>query len=66
VQIPALRLLSAGNLSGFTETTKFDENGDFLENHLKRRQALMYNVLNKEGAALNVRYDDDDVPPRRK
>ena len=37
----ALRLLSAGNLSGFTKTNRFDSGGDFRDLHLKRRQALM-------------------------
>ena len=45
----ALRLLSIGNLSGFTQTNIFDGDHDtgksLRERHLKRRQALMLNMI---------------------
>ena len=43
--IAALRILSAGNLSGFTQVHQFDSRGDFQELHLQRRQLLMLNML---------------------
>ena len=43
--ITALRILSAGNLSGFTQVNQFDDRGDFRKVHLLRRQALMLNML---------------------
>jgi hypothetical protein len=44
-----LRMLSAGNLEGFTETHKFDGSGEFQELHWKRRQALMLTMLAEQG-----------------
>jgi len=45
----ALRILSGGNLAGFTQTNIFDDDhrpGQSLrERHLKRRQALMFNMI---------------------
>ena len=46
--ISAFRILSAGNLSGFTKTSPFNAKGDFLDLHLKRRQALMLNMISNE------------------
>ena len=45
VAITALRVLSAGNLSGFTQVNQFDGGGDFRALHLQRRQALMHNMV---------------------
>ena len=45
VTITALRILSAGNLSGFTQVSQFDSRGDFRRLHLERRQALMHTML---------------------
>ena len=42
--IGAIRILSAGDLSGFTQTNQFDDRGNFLELHLQRRQAIMNSV----------------------
>lgn len=50
IATPALRILSAGNLSGFTKVNQFDASGNFRKLHLQRRQAIMANVLSKEGA----------------
>jgi len=60
VTISALRMLSAGNLSGFIEVNQFDGRGDFRELSLKRRQALMSNMLDKasEGAIHGIQGDD--------
>ena len=45
----ALRLLSIGNLAGFTQTNRFDGNHDpgksLRERQLQRRQALMLNMI---------------------
>ena len=47
----AVRMLSLGNLSGFTRQTQFDANGDLLQLHLQRRQAIM-NGIQKEDKVL--------------
>ncbi|MDR0704114.1 MAG: hypothetical protein LBF88_03920 [Planctomycetaceae bacterium] len=60
VQIQMLRILSAGNLSSFTEPTQFDALGDFRKNHLERRKALMENMKEK-----NTLFYEGTVPPRR-
>ena len=39
--ISAVRILSGGNLSTFTEGNRFDDGGKFLELHHQRRQAIM-------------------------
>jgi hypothetical protein len=49
-EIHMLRILSAGNLSGFSQGNQFDDTGKFRELQLQRRQAIMYNVLEKEGS----------------
>ena len=51
----ALRMLSAGNLSGFTQVNQFDDRGDLLELHLQRRQAIM---LGWRGEEPVMRADD--------
>jgi len=63
VTISALRFLSAGNLSGFMEVNQFDGRGDFRELHLKRRQALMLNMLDNadEGAIRGIQGNDTQV-----
>lgn len=48
VAVQVFRILSAGNLSGFTKTQQFDDQEKFRELHMKRRQAIMSNVLNKD------------------
>ena len=53
--IQALRILSAGNLSGFAQTTQFDSTGNFQERHLQRRQAIMLSMQGEEGT---IRADD--------
>ena len=50
VAVQMLRIVSAGNLSGFTQTQQFDEKGNFRKRHFQRRQALMYNVVSKKGS----------------
>jgi signal transduction histidine kinase len=50
MMIQTFRFLSAGNLSGFTKVRQFDDKGNFRKLHLQRRQALMHNVLTKEGS----------------
>ncbi|MDR2116629.1 MAG: hypothetical protein LBP87_09655 [Planctomycetaceae bacterium] len=61
VQVKMLRILTAGNLSSFTQPTQFDANGDFRQNHLERRKALMENVRVK-----NSLFYEGTIPPRRK
>jgi hypothetical protein len=60
VQIQMLRILSAGNLASFTEPTQFDTQGEFRENHLERRKALMENMK-----AKNSLFYEGTLPPRR-
>ena len=61
----ALRFLSAGNLGAFIpeQVSRFDHNGDFRELHLKRRQALMFNMLDNadEGAIRGIQGNDTQV-----
>ena len=59
--IPMLRILSEGNLSGFTQGNQFDDKGKFRENHLLRRQAIMDKVKN----GGSIQYEGNDVPKRR-
>ena len=47
--IQALRLLSAGNLSGFTQVNQFDSTGNFQNLHLQRRQAIMLSMQGENG-----------------
>ncbi|MDR2755541.1 MAG: hypothetical protein LBC20_07515 [Planctomycetaceae bacterium] len=61
VQIKMLRILTAGNLASFTNPTQFDRDGDFRQNHLKRRKSVMENVKTK-----NSIFYEGTVPPRRK
>jgi hypothetical protein len=61
IQIQMLRILTAGNLSSFTEPTQFDANGDFRQRHLQRRQAILENVKTKEGSL----FYEGEIPPRR-
>ena len=56
--ISALQILSAGNLSGFSQTNKFDASNDFVELNLQRRQALMLNVMRAEGPIQGIQADD--------
>ena len=65
--IPMFRMLSAGNLSGFTEVSQFDDRGDFRELHLKRRQSLMELTQGQEGM-IRIGYggDSDDVEKLRR
>ena len=48
--IGALRVLSKGNLSGFSQVNQFDSSGNFLELQLQRRQALMLNMQGEGGS----------------
>jgi len=54
IAVAALRILSAGNLSGFTQVSQFDSRGDFLKLHQQRRQLLMLNML-ENGAEGPIR-----------
>ena len=49
VPIQVLRILSDGNLSGFTRVNQFDDTGNFRTLHLQRRQAIMLNQLSDNG-----------------
>jgi signal transduction histidine kinase len=49
IAIQALRILSAGNLSAFTEARQFDVTGNFRKLHLQRRQAIMLGMFGEEG-----------------
>ena len=46
--ISLLRILSTGNLSGFSQTNCFDDKKSFRQLHWERKQALMGNRLNNE------------------
>jgi signal transduction histidine kinase len=59
IPINMFRLLSAGNLSGFTTAQQFDDRGDFRELHQKRRRALMYNVTSSD--AKSIQFKDDKI-----
>ena len=59
--VQMLRLLSAGNLAGFTQVNQFDDRGKFREKHLQRRQAIMSNAISKGGS---IQYEGT-VPERR-
>jgi signal transduction histidine kinase len=61
VAVKMFRMLSDGNLSGFTKVTQFDDRGNFRELHLKRRQALMYNALSKENVLDKIKADEADA-----
>ncbi|MDR0337348.1 MAG: hypothetical protein LBI18_09685 [Planctomycetaceae bacterium] len=61
VQVQMLRILSVGNLAAFTTPTQFDAQGNFRQNHLERRKALMENMK-----AKNSLFYEGTVPPRRK
>ena len=50
VAVQLLRVLSGGNLSGFTRSNQFDGNAEHRKLHLQRRQALMYNMLGESGS----------------
>jgi len=58
VAIQMFRMLSAGNLEGFTGGNQFDSDGKFRELHLKRRQALMLNMMSSEGAIAGLQGTD--------
>ena len=58
VAIQMLRILSAGNLSVFTQTNQFDSSGNFRKLHLQRRQAIMYNAKTKEGVLARIQSDE--------
>ena len=45
IAVQIFRMLSDGNLSGFTGGNQFDDKGNFRDLHLQRRQALMLNVM---------------------
>jgi len=59
VPIQMLRILSAGNLAGFTHVNQFDGDGKFRELQLKRRQALMLNVMTGEGVIAGLQGKDE-------
>jgi uncharacterized membrane protein required for colicin V production len=61
VQIQMLRILSAGNLASFTAPMQFDAQGNFRQNHLERRKALMENMKTKNSLVY-----EGTVPPQRK
>jgi len=63
VPVQVFRFLSAGNLLGFTRTVddRFDVDGKFRELHVKRRQALMLNMMKGEGAISGLQGDDGQV-----
>jgi len=48
--IMAVRVLSEGNLSGFTQVNSFHQTEDFLRLHLQRRQAIMLNWQGDSGS----------------
>jgi hypothetical protein len=60
-QLQVLRLLTAGNLSSFTQPTQFDRNGEFRQYHLQRRKAITENRKNKEDSL----FYEGQIPPRR-
>lgn len=62
IQIDVLRILSAGNLSSFTEPTQFDDEGNFRDRHLQRQKAIWAQYKTKEG---KLAYEGQ-IPPRRK
>ena len=62
VQISLLRILSAGNLSSFTNPTQFDRNENFRQNHLKRQQAIWEHYKKNE---QKISYSGQ-IPPRRR
>ncbi|GHT16913.1 hypothetical protein FACS1894189_1830 [Planctomycetales bacterium] len=59
--VQAFRLLSAGNLASFTAPTQFDYEGEFLRNHLMRRQVIMYRA--KSGSSSSS--TKDKIPTRQ-
>jgi len=59
--VNVFRFLSSGNLSGFTQVTQFDSKGDFRELQLKRRQALMLNMMTGEGAISGLQGKEEQV-----
>jgi len=66
VAVSMLRLLSAGNLSGFTQVHQFDDSGKFRQLHLQRRQALMYNAKTEEGVMNQILYAGQGNMTRKK
>lgn len=61
VAVKMFRMLSDGNLSGFTRVNQFDDKGDFRALHLQRRQALMHNMLTGDGAISGLQGKDEQV-----
>lgn len=67
ITIQMFRFLSAGNLAGFTEVRQFDDKdigegkSNFRALHVKRRQALMYNMMTGEGAIQGLQGDEAQV-----
>jgi hypothetical protein len=61
IPVQIFRMLSAGNLSGFSEIRQFDVYGDFREQHLKRRQAIMSQMVGGENATVGFGGDADAV-----
>ncbi|MDR0870336.1 MAG: hypothetical protein LBN39_06040 [Planctomycetaceae bacterium] len=61
IQIKALRILSAGNLSSFTKPQQFDQGGNFRQRHLERRKAIWKSVTKSDGSL----FYEGTIPPRR-
>ncbi|MDR0391557.1 MAG: hypothetical protein LBH59_06600, partial [Planctomycetaceae bacterium] len=59
-QIAIFRQLSAGNLSSFDTKKPFDEYGEFRQDHLLRRQALLQYRLKSDGFPF---FYEGEVPP---
>ena len=59
-----LRVLSDGNLSGFTQQTQFDSEEQFRALHLKRRQAIMCNMLGEGGDIQGTESQANDMKRR--
>ena len=61
--VKVFRILSDGNLSGFTQVNQFDDSGEFRALHLQRRQALMYNMMSdqEKSAIYGLQGKDEQV-----
>ena len=64
ITIQVLRILSGGNLSGFTQVTRFDNDGKFRSLHLQRKQALMLNMLGENGSPQGSESQADKLKRR--
>ena|GEM_PF-1530950 len=49
IPLATFRILSTGNLAGFTQTNPFDANQDLQKKHLERRHAIMLNMQGEGG-----------------